>query len=138
MPLQRMASGWLMQQSTQSCWLSCAHARPDNTRAPAVARSTRAATIVQLFLFVLRSAARKPRLNYWRSQPDSKRRAERPPPFLVNSILRSMLGGEDGAYSPKSGSSQNRKRSPAVGLIVLLKRKPLASPLLTFEYMKPA
>jgi hypothetical protein len=60
MPLQRMASGWLMQQSTQSCWLSCAHARPDNTRAPAVAGSTRAATIVQLFLFVLRSAARKP------------------------------------------------------------------------------
>jgi hypothetical protein len=48
--------------------------------------------------------------------------------------------GADGAYSPKSPltASQNRKRSPAVGLIVLLKRKPLASPLLTFEYMKPA
>ena len=137
MPLQRMASGWLMQQSTQSCWLSCAHARPDNTRAPAVAGSTRAATIVQLFLFVLRSAARKP-FKLLAVPARLKRRAERPPPFLVNSILRSMIGGEDGAYSPKSRSSQNRKRSPAVGLIVLLKRKPLASPLLTFEYMKPA
>jgi hypothetical protein len=33
---------------------------------------------------------------------------------------------------------QNWKRSPAVGAKLLVKRKPLASPLLTFEYMKPA